>query len=90
MTLRNPYRGVSERPFPGAEPTRQMRQEDEFMQLHGGPGPRSVYLAVEALSQLLEAACHPISRLAQVIGDRTKIRRRRGEATSSQSACETC
>lgn len=90
MTLRNPYRGVSQRPFPGAEPTLQLRQEDEFMQLHGGAGARSIYLAVEALSDLMTLACHPMARLARVIGDRIKIRRRRGETASSQRACETC
>lgn len=83
MTLCNPYRGVSERPFPGAEPTLQMRREDEFMQLHGGVGARSVYLAVEALSRLVEVACHPMSCLVRIIANRQTIRRQRGAATSS-------
>lgn len=63
MTLRNQYRGLSDRPFPDAKPTLRMKQEDRFMELYGGHDARLIYLTVQALSRLMKLAFHPVSWL---------------------------
>jgi hypothetical protein len=45
-----PNIGTGSRPFPQAKPTKAQRDEEEFMQIHGGPGSRFIYLIVEAFS----------------------------------------
>jgi hypothetical protein len=38
--------GAGERPFPQGGKTKSEREEDEFMRLHGGAGPRTIYRLV--------------------------------------------
>ena len=40
------------RPFPHARPADALRQEDAFMELHGGRGSRCVYLLVDWLASV--------------------------------------
>lgn len=44
--------GMGERPFRQGSKTKAERKEDEFMRLHGGAGPRTIYRVV----CLIEAA----------------------------------
>lgn len=44
--------GPSSRPFEPARGKDALREEDEFMELHGGRGSRWIYLAVEWLASI--------------------------------------
>ena len=52
MTSKRPARGVIDRPFPQARPSRALLKEDAFMRLHGGWGSRTIYRTVEGAFSL--------------------------------------
>ncbi|MEQ8308173.1 MAG: hypothetical protein RIA09_16685 [Hoeflea sp.] len=54
--------GMHERPFPLGGKTRAEREEDEFMRLHGGAGPRTIYRVIG----LIEAALLAFGRKEDV------------------------
>ena len=47
-------------PFPDERPSRALREEDAFMECHGGRGARTIYLAIQSIARLaaaLTASC---------------------------------
>ncbi|MBU4531453.1 MAG: hypothetical protein KUA43_14925 [Hoeflea sp.] len=48
--------GPTSRPFEPSRGANALREEDEFMELHGGRGSRLVYLTVEWLGSRFDAA----------------------------------
>ncbi len=55
--------GPASRPFEPGRGTNALREEDEFMELHGGRGSRWIYLTVEWLASRLDAAAQQASRV---------------------------
>ncbi|MCY0093176.1 hypothetical protein [Hoeflea ulvae] len=50
MQIEIHIRGARARPVSHVRSTRALREEDEFMELHGGTGSRLIYLAVEGVA----------------------------------------
>ncbi|MDP2732342.1 MAG: hypothetical protein Q8O63_04425 [Hoeflea sp.] len=55
--------GPNSRPFEPARRTDALREEDEFMALHGGAGSRLIYLTVDWLASRIDAAVLRASRM---------------------------
>ena len=50
MQINNLNLGARAKPFPHARPSQALREEDAFMQLHGGTGSRLIFEIVSRLS----------------------------------------
>lgn len=70
--------------FPESKPSKTLQEEDHFMHVHGGAGPRAVYLTVEAISACLGAIFSaPLRLLLKLIDYDHPLENRRPAAASS-------
>ncbi|MEL6126146.1 MAG: hypothetical protein AAFR57_07105 [Pseudomonadota bacterium] len=53
-------------PFPGARPTKAQREEDAFMEAHGGAGSRLVHRVVNAIIACADADPLPQDRIDRI------------------------
>ncbi|AKI02494.1 hypothetical protein IMCC20628_03812 [Hoeflea sp. IMCC20628] len=63
LILRNTRR-TGECPFPQARPAQALREEDAFMELHGGAGARLIYLIVDWVASGIGAAGRTFYRMS--------------------------
>ncbi|MEH6726512.1 MAG: hypothetical protein V7703_10155 [Hyphomicrobiales bacterium] len=72
MQINNLNLGASGKPFPHARPSQALREEDAFMQLHGGTGSRSIFAGVSRIASGGALARRWSIQLAHVIANTAK------------------
>ncbi len=69
MQINNLNLGARAKPFPHARPSQALREEDAFMQLHGGTGSRLIFAIGCGLASGGALARRWSSQLAHVIAN---------------------